>query len=108
MLQLKDAPGFAGDDLVMTSAQAEQLIEQCSQGDTAGCFIGLQNGEFVFHDMRDFDRMADLECLRTQADACAISERIVRTRIYRIDGIYVKQSSYKHKSFNYNKIPIVP
>ncbi len=38
----------------------EQLIEQCSRGDTTGCFIGLQDGKFVFHDMRDFDRMADM------------------------------------------------
>ncbi|HLO30318.1 MAG TPA: 6-phosphofructokinase [Anaerolineales bacterium] len=42
----------------------EHLIEQCSQGDTTGCFIGLQNGKFIFHDMRDFDRMADLKCQR--------------------------------------------
>src|SRR5512138_869913 len=42
----------------------EQLIEQCSQGDTTGCFIGLQNGKFVFHDMRDFDRMADMKYQR--------------------------------------------
>jgi 6-phosphofructokinase 1 len=39
----------------------EHLIEQCSQDDTTGCFIGLQNGKFIFHDMRDFDRMADLK-----------------------------------------------
>jgi len=42
----------------------EHLIEQCNQGDTTGGFIGLQNGKFVFHDMRDFDRMADLKCQR--------------------------------------------
>jgi 6-phosphofructokinase 1 len=42
----------------------EHLIEQCSQGDTTNCFIGLQNGKFVFHDMRDFDRMADLKFQR--------------------------------------------
>ncbi|HEX9389523.1 MAG TPA: hypothetical protein VF918_24580, partial [Anaerolineales bacterium] len=42
----------------------EHLIEQCSQGDTTGSFIGLQNGKFVFHDMRDFDRMADLKYQR--------------------------------------------
>jgi 6-phosphofructokinase 1 len=42
----------------------EHLIEQCSQGDTTGCFIGLQNGEFIFHNMRDFDRMADLKSQR--------------------------------------------
>src|SRR6266498_459196 len=42
----------------------EHLIEQCSQRDTTGGFIGLQNGKLVFHDMRDFDRMADLKCQR--------------------------------------------
>jgi 6-phosphofructokinase 1 len=42
----------------------EHLIEQCNQGDTSGCFIGLQDGKFIFHDMRDFDRMADLQCQR--------------------------------------------
>src|SRR5512138_1070500 len=42
----------------------EQLIQQCSTGDTTGCFIGLQNGKFVFHDMRDFDRMVDMDCQR--------------------------------------------
>ncbi len=36
----------------------EKMIEQCNQGDTTSCFIGLQNGKFVFHDMRDFDRLA--------------------------------------------------
>jgi 6-phosphofructokinase 1 len=38
----------------------EQLINQCNEGDATASFIGLQNGKFVFHDMRDFDRMADL------------------------------------------------
>jgi 6-phosphofructokinase 1 len=42
----------------------EHLIEQCSQGDITSGFIGLQNGKFVFHDMRDFDRMADLKSQR--------------------------------------------
>jgi 6-phosphofructokinase 1 len=42
----------------------EHLIEQCGQGDTTNCFIGLQNGKFFFHDMRDFDRMADLKYQR--------------------------------------------
>jgi 6-phosphofructokinase 1 len=42
----------------------EQLIDQCNRADTAGCFIGLQNGKFVFHDMRDFDRMANLQYQR--------------------------------------------
>ena len=42
----------------------EHLIQQCTQNDTTGCFIGLQDGKFVFHDMRDFDRMADLKFQR--------------------------------------------
>lgn len=42
----------------------EHLIEQCGQGDTTAGFIGLQNGKFFFHDMRDFDRMADLKYQR--------------------------------------------
>jgi 6-phosphofructokinase 1 len=42
----------------------EHLIEQCSQGDASGSFIGLQDGKFFFHDMRDFDRMADLKLQR--------------------------------------------
>lgn len=42
----------------------EHLIQQCSQNDNTSCFIGLQNGKFIFHDMRDFDRMADLKFQR--------------------------------------------
>jgi 6-phosphofructokinase 1 len=42
----------------------EHIIEQCSQTDTTASFIGLQNGNFFFHDMRDFDRMADLKFQR--------------------------------------------
>jgi len=42
----------------------EHLIDQCSQGDTTNCFIGLQNGKFIFHDMRDFDRIGDLKFQR--------------------------------------------
>jgi 6-phosphofructokinase 1 len=42
----------------------QHLIEQCSEGDVTNCYIGLQNGKFVFHDMRDFDRMADLKYQR--------------------------------------------
>jgi 6-phosphofructokinase 1 len=42
----------------------EHLIEQCGQRDTTASFIGLQNGKFFFHDMRDFDRMADLKYQR--------------------------------------------
>ena len=42
----------------------QHLIDQCNRGDTTSSFIGLQNGKFLFHDMRDFDRMVDLECQR--------------------------------------------
>jgi 6-phosphofructokinase 1 len=42
----------------------EHLIEQCTKSDITSCFIGLQNGKFDFHDMRDFDRMADLKFQR--------------------------------------------
>jgi 6-phosphofructokinase 1 len=42
----------------------QHLLEQLTQGDTTDCFIGLQDGKFVFHDMRDFDRMGDLEFQR--------------------------------------------
>jgi len=42
----------------------EHLIEQCGQADSTASFIGLQNGKFFFHDMRDFDRMADLKYQR--------------------------------------------
>jgi 6-phosphofructokinase 1 len=42
----------------------EHLTDQCTKSDTTSCFIGLQNGKFDFHDMRDFDRMADLKFQR--------------------------------------------
>jgi len=42
----------------------EHLIEKCNQGSTDSAFIGLQNSKIVFHDMRDFDRMADLKIQR--------------------------------------------
>ena len=42
----------------------ERLTDQCTTSDTTNCFIGLQNGKFDFHDMRDFDRMADLKFQR--------------------------------------------
>jgi 6-phosphofructokinase 1 len=42
----------------------EHLIEQCSRGDTTSSFIGLQNGKFIFHDMRDFDRVVEMDCQR--------------------------------------------
>ena len=42
----------------------EHLIQQCAESDISSCFIGLQHGKFIFHDMRDFDRMADLRLQR--------------------------------------------
>jgi 6-phosphofructokinase 1 len=42
----------------------EHLIEQCVQSDVTSSFIGLQNGKYIFHDMRDFDRMVDMKCQR--------------------------------------------
>ena len=38
----------------------EHLIESCEQGRHGSAFIGLRNGEYQFHDMRDFTRMVDL------------------------------------------------
>jgi len=48
----------------LTRLCLEHLIEQCRESDTTNCFIGLQNGKFVFHDMRDFDRVGDLKFQR--------------------------------------------
>jgi 6-phosphofructokinase 1 len=42
----------------------EYLIEECDQNSKEIAFIGLQNGQIKFHDMRDFDRMVDFECQR--------------------------------------------
>ncbi len=48
----------------LASLCLEHLISQCNQGNTDSTFIGLQNGHIIFHDMRDFDRMADLKLQR--------------------------------------------
>ncbi len=37
----------------------EYLIEQCNRDEANCAFIGLQKGQFNFHDMRDFERMID-------------------------------------------------
>jgi 6-phosphofructokinase 1 len=37
----------------------EYLIESCKKGQNRYAFIGLQGGEYRFHDMRDFPRMVD-------------------------------------------------
>jgi 6-phosphofructokinase 1 len=40
------------------------LIGECERGGDRSSFIGLQNGKIAFHDMRDFDRMADMKLQR--------------------------------------------
>ncbi|HBX70435.1 MAG TPA: 6-phosphofructokinase [Chloroflexi bacterium] len=39
----------------------DHLIEQLEREDDDVSFIGLQGGQFKFHDMRDFSRMVDME-----------------------------------------------
>lgn len=39
----------------------EYLIGQCDKEEFNCAFIGMQNGQIHFHDMRDFDRMIDAE-----------------------------------------------
>lgn len=39
----------------------EYLIDQCEKKEYNSAFIGMQNGQIRFHDMRDFDRMIDTE-----------------------------------------------
>jgi 6-phosphofructokinase 1 len=39
----------------------EYLIDQCEKKEYNSAFIGMQNGQIRFHDMRDFDRMIDAE-----------------------------------------------
>ena len=39
----------------------EHLIEQCDKQSYDSSFIGMQNGQIKFHDLRDFDRMIDAE-----------------------------------------------
>ena len=42
----------------------EFLVQECDQNSKEIAFIGLQNGQIKFHDMRDFERMVDFECQR--------------------------------------------
>jgi 6-phosphofructokinase 1 len=39
----------------------DYLIGQCDRGEHNSAFIGMENGQIRFHDMRDFDRMIDAE-----------------------------------------------
>lgn len=45
----------------------EYLIEQCGKQECGSAFIGMQNGQIHFHDMRDFDRMMDAERQRPKS-----------------------------------------
>ncbi|HJR81987.1 MAG TPA: 6-phosphofructokinase [Anaerolineales bacterium] len=40
------------------------LLEQCEKGSEESAFIGIENGQLQFHDLRDFDRMIDAEYQR--------------------------------------------
>jgi hypothetical protein len=42
----------------------EYLIDQCGKGSQSSAFIGIQDGKINFHDLRDFDRMIDVEYQR--------------------------------------------
>jgi 6-phosphofructokinase 1 len=37
------------------------MIEECQNNSHRSTFIGIQAGEFKYHDMRDFERMVDIE-----------------------------------------------
>ena len=39
----------------------EYLLGQCEKNEFGSAFIGMENGQIRFHDMRDFDRMIDTE-----------------------------------------------
>jgi 6-phosphofructokinase 1 len=45
----------------LASMCLDYLIGQCEKGEYNSAFIGMQNGQIHFHDMRDFDRMIDEE-----------------------------------------------
>ena len=45
----------------LASLCLEHLLEQCEGTEFGSAFIGMQNGQIQFHDMRDFDRMIDSE-----------------------------------------------
>jgi len=40
------------------------LIDECNNNGDRSAFIGLQNGQIRFHDMRDFERMVEFEYQR--------------------------------------------
>jgi len=45
----------------LASLCLDHLIDKCEKDDRESSFIGMQNGQIHFHDMRDFDRMIDAE-----------------------------------------------
>jgi 6-phosphofructokinase 1 len=42
----------------------DYLIKECNDGNSGSAFVGMQNGDIMFHDMRDFDRMGDFKFQR--------------------------------------------
>ncbi|HEU0291984.1 MAG TPA: 6-phosphofructokinase [Anaerolineales bacterium] len=45
----------------LASLCLDYLIQQCEKQEYSSAFIGMQNGQIAFHDLRDFDRMIDAE-----------------------------------------------
>ncbi|MFZ1041328.1 MAG: 6-phosphofructokinase [Anaerolineales bacterium] len=45
----------------LSSLCLEYLLGQCEKKEYGSAFIGMQNGQIQFHNMRDFDRMIDAE-----------------------------------------------
>ena len=48
----------------LASLSLDFLIAECSKNGNRSAFIGLQNGKIQFNDMRDFERMVELEYQR--------------------------------------------
>lgn len=46
----------------------EFLIEECNKNGQRSAFIGLQNGQIHYHDMRDFERMVESEYQRPREE----------------------------------------
>jgi 6-phosphofructokinase 1 len=45
----------------LASLCLDYLIQQCEKKECNSAFIGMQNGQIHFHDLRDFDRLIDAE-----------------------------------------------
>lgn len=50
----------------LASMCLEYLLDQCEKGSEKSAFIGIENGQIQFHDLRDFDRMIDTEYQRPE------------------------------------------